>query len=60
MSFPLGKNIGLFIFRILEYSYSCLNLTPKKIKLKKKKRTGKKENGVDIIVSKIQVKENLQ
>lgn len=41
MSFPLGKNNGLFIFRILEYSYSCLNLAPKKIKLKK--RTGKRK-----------------
>lgn len=41
MSFPLGKNIDLFIFRILEYSYSCLNLAPKKIKLKK--RTGKRK-----------------
>lgn len=35
MSFPLGKNIHLLTFRILEYSYSFLNLTKKKIKLKK-------------------------
>lgn len=54
MSFPLGKNIGLLIFRILEYSYSCL-APPQKNKLKKK-TLEKKEN---ITEGKMQVKENL-
>lgn len=57
MSFPLGKNIGLLIFRILEYSYSYLNLSPPKKNWKKKLE--KKENSVDITEGKIQVKENL-
>lgn len=43
MSFPLGKNIPLLTFRILEYSYSFLNLTQKKFKLKKKTERERKK-----------------
>lgn len=60
MSFPLGKNIPLLTFRILEYSYSFLNLTQKKFKLKKKNWKRKKENCVEFIRSKVWDKENLQ